>query len=34
MPNDGELLDLLLDWVPDEVVRNRILAQNPSQLYG
>src|SRR6185295_11342073 len=28
MPNDGDLLDLLLDWVPDAAVRNRILSQN------
>ena len=25
MPNDGDLLDLLLEWVPDAAVRNRIL---------
>jgi predicted TIM-barrel fold metal-dependent hydrolase len=34
MPNDGDLLDLLLDWVPDEAVRNRILTQNANALYG
>ena len=34
MPNDGDLLDLLLDWVPDEAVRNRILVNNPARLYG
>ena len=34
MPNDGDLLDLMLDWVPDEAVRNRILADNPCALYG
>jgi len=34
MPNDGDLLDLLADWVPDSVVRNRILSQNPKALYG
>jgi predicted TIM-barrel fold metal-dependent hydrolase len=34
MPNDGDLLDLLLDWVPDEAVRNRILTQNANDLYG
>ncbi len=33
MPNDGELFDLLLDWAPDEEVRNRILAENPARLY-
>lgn len=34
MPNDGDRLDLMLDWVPDETARNRILAQNPLVLYG
>jgi predicted TIM-barrel fold metal-dependent hydrolase len=33
MPNDGDLLDLLVEWVPDEVLRNRILAENPLELY-
>lgn len=33
MPNDGNLLDLLLDWAPDEQTRNRILVENPSKLY-
>jgi predicted TIM-barrel fold metal-dependent hydrolase len=34
MPNDGDLLDLLAEWVPDEATRNRILVQNPTTLYG
>ena len=34
VPNDAVLLDLLLDWAPGEKVRNRILAENPAQLYG
>ena len=34
MPNDGDLLDLLLEQVPDELVRNRILVDNPRALYG
>jgi predicted TIM-barrel fold metal-dependent hydrolase len=34
MPNDGDLLDLMLDWVPDSAVRNRILTQNANALYG
>jgi predicted TIM-barrel fold metal-dependent hydrolase len=34
MPNDGDLLDLMLDWVPDAAVRNRILTQNANALYG
>jgi D-galactarolactone isomerase len=34
MPDDAALLDLLLDWVPDEAVRNDILVRNPAELYG
>ncbi len=34
MPNDGDLLDLMLDWVPDEATRNRILVDNPARLFG
>lgn len=34
MPNDGDLLDLLLDWVPDAATRDRILADNPARLFG
>ena len=34
MPDDGVLLDLLLDWAPDEKTRNRILVENPAALYG
>ncbi|MEW6452072.1 MAG: amidohydrolase family protein [Pseudomonadota bacterium] len=34
MPNDGDLLDLLLAWVPDTATRNRILVDNPNKLYG
>jgi predicted TIM-barrel fold metal-dependent hydrolase len=33
MPNDGDLLGLLAEWVPDEAARNRILAENPRALY-
>ena len=33
-PNEADLLDLLLSWVDDEAVRNRILADNPAELYG
>jgi D-galactarolactone isomerase len=33
-PDDGALLDLLLDWAPDEKVRKKILADNPAGLYG
>lgn len=34
MPNDGDLLDLLALYAPDEAVRNRILVDNPARLYG
>lgn len=33
-PDEAMLLDVLLDWAPDEKVRNRILAANPAELYG
>ena len=34
MPNDGDLLDLLLDWAPDEALRKKILVDNPAELFG
>lgn len=34
MPNDGDLLDQLLDWAPEESVRHRILVDNPLTLLG
>ncbi|MBV9783114.1 MAG: amidohydrolase family protein, partial [Acidisphaera sp.] len=33
MPNDGDLLDLLTEWVPDATTRTMILATNPARLY-
>ena len=33
MPNDGELADLLLEWVP-ESLREQVLVKNPAKLYG
>jgi predicted TIM-barrel fold metal-dependent hydrolase len=33
MPDEGHLLDLLAEFVPDETVRNRILVENPCGLY-
>ncbi|MEM9135609.1 MAG: amidohydrolase family protein [Actinomycetota bacterium] len=33
MPDEGELLDLLAAFVPDEVARTRILVDNPAVLY-
>jgi D-galactarolactone isomerase len=34
IPDDGELLDLLLEWAPDDATRRRILVDNPAELYG
>lgn len=34
MPNIGNLLDLLVNWVPDETTRDAILTTNPRRLYG
>ncbi|NQU72129.1 MAG: amidohydrolase family protein [Rhodospirillales bacterium] len=34
MANDGDLLNLLAKYVPDETARNRILVDNPAALYG
>jgi predicted TIM-barrel fold metal-dependent hydrolase len=34
MPNDGDLADLLMRWVPDAATRTRILVDNPAELYG
>lgn len=33
MPNDGHLCDLLLDWIPDETTRHKVLVENPARLY-
>jgi len=33
-PDDAILFDLMLDWAPDEAIRNRILVDNPAKLYG
>ncbi len=34
MPNDGDLCDLLETWVPDPLLRHKVLVTNPEQLYG
>jgi len=34
MPNDGDLADLLSDWIPDARVREQVLVRNPEKLYG
>jgi predicted TIM-barrel fold metal-dependent hydrolase len=33
-PDDAVLFDLMAQWAPAEVVRNRILVDNPAKLYG
>ena len=33
VPDDAWMLDMLLDWAPDESTRNRILVDNPARLY-
>jgi 2-pyrone-4,6-dicarboxylate lactonase len=33
MPDDGDLVDLLAEFAPDEATRNRILVDNPERLY-
>ena len=33
MPDDADLLDLLLNWVPDPTAREAILSANPARLY-
>ena len=33
MPDDGDLVDLLADFAPDQGTRNRILVDNPQRLY-
>jgi len=33
MPNDGDLADLLSDWIPDARLREEVLVRNPVRLY-
>ena len=33
-PNDGDLVDLLAEFAPDEQIRKKILVANPAKLYG
>ncbi len=33
-PDDAVLLDVLIDWVPDAVTRQRVLVDNPARVYG
>jgi D-galactarolactone isomerase len=32
-PDDADMLDLLLDWAPDDTARRKILVDNPARLY-
>ena len=34
MPNDGDLVDMIPDWITDAADRQRILVDNPTKLYG
>jgi len=34
MPNDGDLADLLGDWILDAEIREQVLVRNPAKLYG
>ena len=33
-PDDAWVLDMMLDWVPDEATRTKALVDNPARLYG
>ncbi|HET9716976.1 MAG TPA: amidohydrolase family protein [Pseudolabrys sp.] len=34
VPDDAWMLDMLLDWIPDEPARRKALVDNPAELYG
>ena len=34
VPNDGDLMNMLIDFAPDVTTRNRILVDNPARLFG
>jgi 2-pyrone-4,6-dicarboxylate lactonase len=34
MANDGDLMNMMLDFAPDETVRRKILVDNPARLFG
>lgn len=34
MPNDGDLVDLIPEWITDAKARQQILVDNPNRLYG
>ncbi|HLR12959.1 MAG TPA: amidohydrolase family protein [Burkholderiaceae bacterium] len=33
MPNDGDLVDLAFDWLPDSALQQAVLVDNPARLY-
>ncbi len=33
-PDDAAMLDIMLDWVPDETIRQKVLVDNAARLYG
>jgi D-galactarolactone isomerase len=33
VPDDAWMLDMLLDWIPDEAARSKALVDNPAHLY-
>jgi 2-pyrone-4,6-dicarboxylate lactonase len=33
-PADEDLVDLMLEWAPDEAIRNRIFVDNPAEFFG
>lgn len=33
-PSSADMLDLLLEWAPDDALRRKILVDNPARLYG
>lgn len=34
MPNDGDLVDMALDWTTDPGLRRKLFVTNAEQLYG
>ena len=34
MPNDGDLVDLIPPWFPDQTTQRLALVENPAALYG
>ena len=34
VPNDGDLVDLIPQWIEDAAAQRQILVDNPRRLYG